>query len=122
MEYTVEPGQFELQVGTASDQIALRRTIGVDLSHEQHITSEPAATTSGTTIKEAPISVSGYVRDVQANPVENAVIESAGQTVRTDKHGFSASAHSLPKCSTSAASVWKQKPCPSTARRVSTLL
>lgn len=88
MEYTVEPGQFELQVGTASDQIALRRTIGVDLSHEQHITSEPAATTSGTTIKEAPISVSGYVRDVQANPVENAVIESAGQTVRTDKHGF----------------------------------
>lgn len=88
MEYTVEPGQFELQVGTASDQIALRRTIGVDLSHEQHITSGPAAATSGTTIKEAPISVSGYVRDVQANPVENAVIESAGQTVRTDKHGF----------------------------------
>ena len=69
MKYVVEPGEFEIQVGGASNKIALRKKIGVVL-HEEKIT------------------VSGYVRDVQANPVENVRIESKGQSVSTDSDGF----------------------------------
>ena len=39
-------------------------------------------------IKKEKITVSGYVRDVQANPVENVRIESEGQSVSTDADGF----------------------------------
>lgn len=69
MKYVVEPGEFEIQVGGSSDKIVLRKKIGVAL-HEEKIT------------------VSGYVRDVQANPVENVCIESEGQAVSTDSDGF----------------------------------
>ena len=87
MQYVVEPGEFELQVGGASDKIALRKRIGVALDSEQKIILNKA---DGQTrnIKKEKITVTGYVRDVQSNPVENVIVESEGRTVRTDKNGY----------------------------------
>ena len=87
MQYVVEPGEFELQAGGASDKIALRKRIGVALDSEQKIILNKA---DGQTrnIKKEKIAVTGYVRDVQSNPVENVIVESEGRTVRTDKNGY----------------------------------
>ena len=87
MKYIVEPGEFELQVGGASNNIVLRKKIGVALESEQKIilkkTSEKVQNT-----KKEKIVVSGYIRDVQANPVENVIVESEGKSVQTDKNGY----------------------------------
>lgn len=87
MQYVVEPGEFELQAGGASDKIVLRKRIGVALDSEQKIILNKA---DGQTrnIKKEKIAVTGYVRDVQSNPVENVIVESEGRTVRTDKNGY----------------------------------
>ena len=87
MKYVVEPGEFEIQVGGASDKIALRKKIGVTLHKEKKINLEKQENTTRK-IKKEKITVSGYVRDVQANPVENVRIESEGQSVSTDSDGF----------------------------------
>lgn len=87
MKYVVEPGEFEIQVGGASDKIALRKKIGVALHEEKKINLEKQENTTRK-IKKEKITVSGYVRDVQANPVENVRIESEGQSVSTDSDGF----------------------------------
>lgn len=87
MKYVVEPGEFEIQVGGASDKIALRKKIGVALHEEKKINLEKQENTTRK-IKKEKITVSGYVRDVQANPVENVRIESEGQSVSTDADGF----------------------------------
>lgn len=87
MEYVVEPGEFELQVGCSSSDIKLRKKISVEKKKEQRILLENKKDTS-TSIKKAKISVSGYVRDVQANPVAHVIVESEGKKVSTDRDGF----------------------------------
>lgn len=87
MKYVVEPGEFEIQVGGSSDKIALRKKIGVALHDEKKINLEKQANVTQK-IKKEKITVSGYVRDVQANPVENICIESEGKTVYTNADGF----------------------------------
>lgn len=95
----IEPGAFELQLGTASDRILLRQTIhiGADrqlLGADGQPVSAPDNLPSSSVTKSAAsgkeITVSGTVRDVQATLIDGVSIRSkvSGREVgRTDSKG-----------------------------------
>lgn len=88
-ERVVEPGEFELQLGSASDNILLKETItiGGDVEKNPENKSADRSVSVGT---GKPITVRGTARDVQATLVEDVSIWSAGQQKevgKTDKKG-----------------------------------
>lgn len=74
----VEPGDFEVQVGDASDHILLKQTIHIGGAEAKHFLSEQGQ--SHTDIgKEAAIRATGIVRDVQATPIGQVTIYSVAR-------------------------------------------
>ena len=81
----VEPGEFEIQVGSASDRILLRKTIVVGHPIVSRSSEEEMVQQS-----ERTIQVEGVVRDVQATLMPDVLIyeKSSGKTVgRTNANG-----------------------------------
>ena len=91
MKKVVEEGEYEIQIGTASDDIRLRRTIFVgrqpvtsnSLGHNDFCMDE-IVKNPGRKIK-----VAGCVRDVQATPISGIEIKSnySGRTVISKEGG-----------------------------------
>ena len=85
----LEPGTFEIKVGTASDRIAHRISIEVGSELEK-----TPVVDSPQIIKVTPsgefITVQGFVRDAQATPVAYVTVRaiSSGQETQTDEKGF----------------------------------
>ncbi|MDR0700153.1 MAG: glycoside hydrolase family 3 C-terminal domain-containing protein, partial [Tannerella sp.] len=92
MNRIVEDGDFELQVGGASDDIKLKKTINVRASHAVPDTSGNVKVPGRQDIAKNPgkaITVKGTVRDVQATPVAGASVKLnySGKTVTSAKDG-----------------------------------
>lgn len=87
LDYVVEPGEFEIQVGGASNKIRLRKKITVEAEKETKILPE-LKKENVRSDKVERIKVSGYIRDVQANPVAGVIVMSGGNKVYTDSNGF----------------------------------
>ena len=91
MKKVVEEGEYEIQIGTASDDIRLRRTIFVgrqpvtsnSLGHNDFCMDEIVKN------PERKIKVAGCVRDVQATPISGIEIKSnySGRTVISKEGG-----------------------------------
>ena len=85
----LEPGTFEIKVGTASDRITHRIFIEVGREPEKTPVID-----SPQIIKVTPsgefITVQGFVRDAQATPVAYVTVRaiSSGQETQTDEKGF----------------------------------
>ena len=85
----LEPGTFEIKVGTASDRIVHRISIEVGSKLEK-----TPVVDSPQIIKVTPsgefITVQGFVRDAQATPVAYVTVRaiSSGQETQTDEKGF----------------------------------
>lgn len=85
----LEPGTFEIKVGTASDRITHRISIEVGREPEKTPVID-----SPQIIKVTPsgefITVQGFVRDAQATPVAYVTVRaiSSGQETQTDEKGF----------------------------------
>lgn len=87
---TIEPGEFEIQVGNASDNIHLREIIAVGQSDILSGVKELSAGIDKSAGKGKMIRVSGVVRDIQATLVDNVIIRSVAQDkelTRTNKKG-----------------------------------
>ena len=84
----LEPGEFEIQVGGASDAIAHKLTIyiGTPASSSEGLKDGDAVEENSRGHK---LKVSGVVRDMQATPVQNALVscKDASESVRSDKMG-----------------------------------
>lgn len=96
MERVVEPGDFEIRIGSASDDIRVKKTITV--RDPKQITAPDKAGPVGeatnrvqhdTAVSQELVSISGKVRDVQATPIESVTIRSLryGTIAVTDKQG-----------------------------------
>lgn len=95
----IEPGAFELQLGTASDRILLKQTIhigangqlvGVDGQPVSVADNLPASSITKSASAGKEITVSGTVRDVQATLIDGVSIHSktSGRELgRTDSKG-----------------------------------
>ena len=92
MKRVVENGEYELQIGSASDDIKLRKTItvGTQLARNDGNT-QPAPPDIERILKDPgkKITVRGYVRDVQVTPVGGIEIKSnySGLTVKSAADG-----------------------------------
>lgn len=84
----LEPGKFELQVGTASDHILFNLPISVSAQREEGQAGQVAALKLKTDGKV--IQVSGTVRDIQATPLGGVKVQSVGskEDVLTDYRGI----------------------------------
>jgi beta-glucosidase len=93
MNRVVEEGDFELQAGSASDNIKLKKTVYVGGAPVAAVKSDDVKTTrQQADIVKNPgkaITVKGTVRDIQATPVAGASIKSiySGKTATSDKNG-----------------------------------
>lgn len=89
MEYTVEPGEFELQIGASSEDIRLTKTITVDRRNMKHtlVQSEKQEEEKKEAAPSVSVVVSGVVSDVQANPQEGIRVAAGELSVYTDKAG-----------------------------------
>lgn len=94
MRRVVEPGEFELRVGSASDDIRLRKTISVSADStalQEPANAAPATSPSASAPakqkKGKTMTIQGLVTDVQANPVKDATVACGKAKVRTDVHG-----------------------------------
>ena len=95
----IEPGAFELQLGTASDRILLKQTIHIGANGQlvgadgQSVSASdnlPASSVSKSASAGKEITVSGTVRDVQATLIDGVSIHSktSGRELgRTDSKG-----------------------------------
>ena len=95
----IEPGAFELQLGTASDRILLKQTIHIGANGQlvgadgQSVSASdnlPASSVSKSAAAGKEITVSGTVRDVQATLIDGVSIHSktSGRELgRTDSKG-----------------------------------
>ena len=83
----LESGEFELQVGTASDQIHFNLPIYVGT--RENIEPVSTETLKKTLTNGRTISVTGTVRDVQATPIAGVKIqvENSQTSVVTDRQG-----------------------------------
>lgn len=85
MDFVVEPGEFEIQVGRASDDILLKKIITVEKGKMVKI---PLASQDGTAEGgDAKILVTGVVRDVQANTLSGVEVVSTYGTATTNTQG-----------------------------------
>jgi len=84
MQKVVEPGDFEIQVGTASDHIVFTKTIqlGEVLPAEGNKQKEDKETKS-VKIPGKEITVSGIVRDVQSAQMANVEVTVKGTRIKT---------------------------------------
>lgn len=98
MKRVVEPGSFELQIGSSSDDIRIRKIITVDGDIEKTIPTMKSRNAGSSTTHTQAISltVRGTVRDVQANPLSQVTVQCHGKTVLTDIQGN----YSIPALST----------------------
>lgn len=89
-EHYLEPGKFEIYVGTSSDQIYYNLPIWVGLE------AFSEAEKNGLSAQQSPkaigeiIQVDGCIRDVQATPISgvNVQASSSGKEVQTDANGL----------------------------------
>ena len=95
MRRVVEPGQFELLVGSSSADIRLRDTLTV-VSVAQQKSANSAPTTFKTTPQRTPqatpttgktIRIAGIVRNVQAFPLVGVKVTADGKTAQTNARG-----------------------------------
>lgn len=103
MERVVEPGDFEIRIGTASDDIRIRKIITVrnpdHLDSDAHTIRPTGETQQGgrnTAVSNEVIAVSGIVRDVQATPIGRVTIRSVrygGETSTTKEGTYSIQAY-----------------------------
>ena len=83
----LEPGKFELQVGTSSDRIYFNLPVYIGSS------GKGGQTVSGTSFKSRTdgkvIQVKGTVRDIQATPLARVKVQSeeSGESALTDYRG-----------------------------------
>lgn len=89
MNRVVEPGAFELQVGSASDDIRIKKMITVEREKEKRISLEPANKSTASTVEKlaVPVVITGIVRDVQANPLAGIVVAVGDKRVETNTRG-----------------------------------
>ena len=100
MRRVVEPGDFELRIGSASDDIRLRCTVTVQSDSAAAyapVVAAPAQSPAAPAVakkKGKVVAIHGMVTDVQANPIEGATVTCGKATTRTDVHGrFTLRAH-----------------------------
>ncbi|MDY5087423.1 MAG: glycoside hydrolase family 3 N-terminal domain-containing protein [Alloprevotella sp.] len=100
MRRVVEPGDFELRIGSASDDIRLRCTVTVQsdsAAANAPVVAAPAQSPAAPAVakkKGKAVAIHGMVTDVQANPIEGATVACGKATTRTDVHGrFTLRAH-----------------------------
>ena len=91
MKEVVEPGTFELRIGSASDDIRMKKLITVERDKEIII---PTLADRGkgkdkkaAFVASTPITVKGVVRDVQSNPLPDVTIRVGSKQTVTDIHG-----------------------------------
>jgi len=84
MQKVVEPGDFEIQVGNASDHIVFTKTIRVgEVLSAKGIKPEEDQGTKSVKLPGKPITVSGIVRDVQSAQMANVEVAVKGTKLRT---------------------------------------
>ncbi len=86
-ERYLEPGEFEIQIGTASDNISHTLKIHVGAASVPAVNHDP---TSENVVSDGKmIMISGEVRDVQATPVPGVKVSVPGgnDNVKTDRNG-----------------------------------
>lgn len=89
-ETRVEPGDFEIEIGDASDHILQTALITIGEPRSQTSPLPPRLSREKPHFQEETIGVSGIVRDVQATPVEGVSVYSTAlqkQVATTDDHG-----------------------------------
>lgn len=85
MEFVVEPGAFEIQVGRASDNILLKKIVTVE--RERMVAIPLASQSGGEADGDTKIMVTGVVRDVQANTLSNIEVVSIYGSCTTNTQG-----------------------------------
>lgn len=89
MKKVVEPGAFEIQVGRASNDICLKKIITVDKDKEKVLpTRKELNEKPKSSLKTYAITVSGIVRDVQANILKNVTVKAGDKEVKTNSKGY----------------------------------
>ncbi len=89
MNYVVEPGSYELQVGRASDDIRIKQVVTIE---KEKIVLIPTAKERETPqaaapVASTPVTVTGIVRDVQANPQKGITVRAGGREFVTGPDG-----------------------------------
>lgn len=88
MQRVVEPGGFELQAGSASNDIRIKKLITVERDQEKKIVLGQAKGKESSGKKLAvPVEITGVIRDVQANVLVGVTIEAGNKKVETDDRG-----------------------------------
>ena len=88
MEKVVEPGAFELQVGSASNDIRIKKVITVNRTLEKHLpTLKDKKKKASKNIVSVPVTVKGTIRDVQANVLPEVTVKVPGKKVVSDAQG-----------------------------------
>ncbi len=94
MKKVVEPGKFEIQIGSASDNIHLKKNITIIDKNQyakdlNEIIEKQKEKEKNKTVSQKSIVITGEIRDVQATPVTNANIQAVrmGKRVKVDKNG-----------------------------------
>lgn len=89
MEKEVEPGAFELQIGSASDDIRIKKIITVRRDKIAYIPTQKEKN-KPTNITEqivVPVVVKGTIRDVQANLLPQITVKVGSKETKTDAQG-----------------------------------
>lgn len=86
----LEPGVFEIQVGTASDHIYHTLPVTVGVMDMQFRDSEVQTSKKQTIISSKQLMIEGCVRDVQATPVAGCLVKClrTGAATKTDSKGL----------------------------------
>ncbi len=88
MKKKVEPGTFELQIGSASNDIRIKKKVTVEKKLEKVVpTLKDRKLLELDKVQTVPIIVKGTVRDVQANVLSGVLIKVRGKETVTDKKG-----------------------------------
>lgn len=89
MQRVVEPGAFELQLGSASDDIRIKKLITVERDKEKKVIINRQEKGHKTAVGSlaVPVVVHGIIRDVQANPLAGITVKVGKKKTVTDIHG-----------------------------------
>jgi beta-glucosidase len=91
MQRVVEPGEFELQIGSSSVDIRLKKKITVQKDQMKVIPTfqmkQAIEKGKGDVTNNSPMKVKGEVRDVQSNLLADVVIKVKDKQVKTTVHG-----------------------------------
>lgn len=89
MKKVVEPGAFELQAGSASDDIRIKKVVTVDKQKEKKIATERSR--SGKmperAVSSVPVTITGIIRDVQANLLPGITVKAGNKETLTNAQG-----------------------------------